>query len=313
MSNIDADRQTPQPQESKGQITISHTNDAGTLVHGTRREDGSRDALRAVRFKWSRNLSAWYMPNSRGRAAKRSRIAYLTEQLQAAGFEVQVEIDQYDAAEAFETLQTHDAERADAHADRGSREHARSDESNRASRAAVAGIVPGQPILVGHHSEGRHRRDLARSDRHMRASIDRTARGNRADARSSSALGRARRREDPVRMGRRIERLEKDERTLERRLRGAGEAPMTRGELADIKEEIAFLRQSIVDSGVKQYARGDLQPGDHVQIRGSWREVVKANPKTVSVKTAYTWPDKYPYYEVTDHRRPEQPSAPASA
>lgn len=31
------------------------------------------------------------------------------------------------------------------------------------SRAAVAGIPFGQPILVGHHSEGRHRRDVERS------------------------------------------------------------------------------------------------------------------------------------------------------
>lgn len=37
---------------------------------------------------------------------------------------------------------------------------------------SIAGIVPGQPILVGHHSEKRHRRDLARHDANMRASID---------------------------------------------------------------------------------------------------------------------------------------------
>ncbi len=34
-------------------------------------------------------------------------------------------------------------------------------------------LIPfGQPILVGHHSEKRHRRDLARIDRDMRAGID---------------------------------------------------------------------------------------------------------------------------------------------
>jgi Domain of unknown function (DUF3560) len=40
------------------------------------------------------------------------------------------------------------------------------------SRTAVAGIPLGQPILVGHHSEGRHRRDLARSESKMRLSIE---------------------------------------------------------------------------------------------------------------------------------------------
>jgi len=40
------------------------------------------------------------------------------------------------------------------------------------ARGAVAGIPPGQPILVGHHSEARHRRDLARHDANMRRAIE---------------------------------------------------------------------------------------------------------------------------------------------
>ena len=32
-------------------------------------------------------------------------------------------------------------------------------------------IVPGQPILIGHHSERRHRRDLENVDRNMGASV----------------------------------------------------------------------------------------------------------------------------------------------
>src|SRR5688572_11759230 len=40
------------------------------------------------------------------------------------------------------------------------------------AHAAVAGIPPGQPILVGHHSERRHRRDLDRHDRAMRAGFE---------------------------------------------------------------------------------------------------------------------------------------------
>jgi hypothetical protein len=315
MSSTDQTTDAPavEPGQEKPRLLISHTNDEGTLVHGTRREDGSREALRAASFKWSRNLRAWYMPQSRGRAAKRARIDYLKDQLEASGFVVQVEIELYDAVEAFDTLQTHDRERAEGYAERGAREHARSDNRYQAARAAVAGIPPGQPILAGHHSEAHHRRDLARSDRHMRASVEHDARGERSDARSASALARTLRREDPVRIGRRIERLEADQRSLERRLKGAGEAPIRRCELAEITQEIAYLRKRIADSGVKQYTSADLKPGDHVKIRGSWWKVAKANRKTVAVKTAYSWTDKHPYYEVTDHRRPEQPAAPATA
>lgn len=42
----------------------------------------------------------------------------------------------------------------------------------RAAHAAVAGIPFGQPILVGHHSERRHRRAIERADQNMRQSIE---------------------------------------------------------------------------------------------------------------------------------------------
>jgi hypothetical protein len=48
----------------------------------------------------------------------------------------------------------------------------RSNQAYQASREAVAHIPLGQPILVGHHSERRHRRDLERSDNAMRRSIE---------------------------------------------------------------------------------------------------------------------------------------------
>lgn len=47
-----------------------------------------------------------------------------------------------------------------------------SDRAYSASRSISENIPFGQPILVGHHSEGRHRRDLARIDSLMRKSIE---------------------------------------------------------------------------------------------------------------------------------------------
>lgn len=69
----------------------------------------------------------------------------------------------------------------------------RADKARAESSAAYAsshritdGIPMGQPILVGHHSEKRHRRDLARADATMRKSIDASDRAadlaHRADA-----------------------------------------------------------------------------------------------------------------------------------
>lgn len=43
----------------------------------------------------------------------------------------------------------------------------------RAGVDQIAGMIPfGQPILVGHHSERRHRRDIDRIDRGMRATVE---------------------------------------------------------------------------------------------------------------------------------------------
>lgn len=58
----------------------------------------------------------------------------------------------------------------------------------------IADMIPfGQPILVGHHSEGRHRRDLARIDSGMRRRIDAERKAeeqrNRADNIEAAAAG----------------------------------------------------------------------------------------------------------------------------
>jgi hypothetical protein len=301
----DAERPAaPEDTGAAGELVIAHSNSEGTLVHGTSRGDGSRDALRGAHFRWSRSLTAWYKPNTRGRAAKRATFEALRAALVDAGFTVTVEIEDFDAAEAFETLQGHGEERAAVHAGRAARETGRSDASYLASNEAVRGIEPGQPILVGHHSQRRHERDIARSHAHMSASVAHSRKAERAEGRAAEVQRQTRRRENPVVMGRRVERLERDQRTLERRLRGAGEAPNTRAELADIKTEIEFLQRAIAASGVKQYTRDDLQPGDKVQIRGRWDTVLKANPKTVEAQGVHGLRIKYPYYEITDHERP---------
>ena len=48
----------------------------------------------------------------------------------------------------------------------------RSDQKYEGARQIASGIPLGQPILVGHHSEGRHRRDLKRIDDGYRASFE---------------------------------------------------------------------------------------------------------------------------------------------
>lgn len=48
----------------------------------------------------------------------------------------------------------------------------KADAAHAAAHQIADGIPFGQPILVGHHSEGRHRRDISRMENSMRASVD---------------------------------------------------------------------------------------------------------------------------------------------
>lgn len=52
-------------------------------------------------------------------------------------------------------------------------------------REEVSGIPLGQPILVGHHSEGRHRRAIERADNAMRQSVEQDKRAGELRARAA--------------------------------------------------------------------------------------------------------------------------------
>lgn len=63
-------------------------------------------------------------------------------------------------------------ERRQRYLDAADKAAGRSESAAQRATGAIAGIPPGQPILVGHHSEGRHRAALRRHDGAMRKSID---------------------------------------------------------------------------------------------------------------------------------------------
>ena len=80
------------------------------------------------------------------------------------------------------------AERKEARIDRlesrAAKAQAESAASYNTARSIMDHIPTGQPILVGHHSEKRHRRDLDKIDRNMRKSVE-------ADEKASYYAGRA--------------------------------------------------------------------------------------------------------------------------
>ncbi|WP_331745483.1 DUF3560 domain-containing protein [Streptomyces virginiae] len=327
------------PEDFTG-IVLRHTRAGGTLAEGTARGDGSAEILKGRRFRWSRKLGCWYLRHSRDRAADRLTLNALAEALREAGHAVHITVRE-DVARTFGEAEADREQRAD---DRAERFSARADRAAGASKAAhaearrIGSAIPfGQPVLVGHHSEKRHRAALDRIDSNMRKGIDE---GNRAEhwaGRADAAAHYEQHRKDPARTLRRLKELEATLRGLEKLLAGESAfgaswditkpenvAELTRrhGETAD---EITHWREVIAKAeadGFKLWSRADFTKGDYARSRGRWYEVLRVNGASVTVPggpdiqpvidrntRAYSWDDRISYDEITGRMSAEDMAA----
>ncbi|MFI9026335.1 DUF3560 domain-containing protein [Streptomyces sp. NPDC053560] len=273
-------------------VTITHSRLEGTLIEGSVKGDGVWEVVKTRGFRSSRSVGL-YVPRSRDREADMWRINGAKAALEADGHTVTVEIDEearrtFAEAEDDRVQQAEDrAERYSGYADNAARSSdARHERANQIARR----FEGGQPILVGHHSEGRARRDQERIHTNMRASI---ADGKRADHwqnRVGAAENYEKHRKDPYRTLRRLEKLRAD---LRAQLRVHGEpdevgSPSDRhGRLVrDLREEIAYWEDIVAKAeaaGVKIWRPDDFAPGDYALYHGSWFQVARVNPKTLSI------------------------------
>lgn len=87
------------------------------------------------------------------------------------------------APNAYEAKQAARRERLEERAEKSERESA----TARREAERIGSAIPfGQPVLVGHHSEGRHRRDLGRIDRAMGRYIDESKKADELRRRAES-------------------------------------------------------------------------------------------------------------------------------
>ena len=106
------------------------------------------------------------------------------------------------------------AERFEEYSENASR---RAESADRAVRAIADHIPLGQPILVGHHSEARARKDAEKVQNGMRRIVDEMKRADYWKDRASASLHHARYLEKPAVRARRIKTIEADKRKQERR------------------------------------------------------------------------------------------------
>lgn len=202
-------------------ITISHDPADGTLVLGDPRPH--HQLVKAAGFRFSRRIGTdggWYFPHSRDKAPRVQLIERLAEQLRGVGFDVTVEID-----DEQRTTEEREADRVARLADRQAglerKAERKADEAagHFATVDRILDMIPaGQPILVGHHSERRHRRDLERMDRAMGRGVEAAAEAREAARRAESSRATQQHRESAPATKRRIDRLEAELRDIDRKL-----------------------------------------------------------------------------------------------
>lgn len=308
-------------------LTITHTHEAGTLIEGTRRGDGTAEILKANRWRWGRSIGAWYIPNSRDRLPQEHIISRTIAALEAAGYEVApAEIDHTarNTAEVEAGKIARQESRAEALAAKAERKAGQA-ATQWDRHAADVNRLPegGEPIKIGHHSANRHRRALDRAWNSLGNAVQADRDATRAEYRAQAAATTTAARYNPVTVANRIEKTAAQIRRLERDITAdrydpeTGYRPATEAEkaaraarlkpqLEELRDQLAYwqsIRNDQIAAGqATNYGPETVNKGDAVKIRGHWRRVVRANKKSVTVETDYSWTDRAPWAEIQDHR-----------
>lgn len=299
-------------------LTVSHDAHDGTVVLGTQRGDGSRTVLRTYGLRWGAKLGAWYLPNSRARAADQALLDALAAALRGAGFDVDVDVVDVSIADAEDARAQLAVDRAQRLRSRAERLQGRAEDRAATAHQVLDHIPPGQPILVGHHGEGRHRRALARADRAMHDAVEAAAGAQAAQRGAVAAEHAQRQRYTLPSIERRLDGLRADARSLQRRLDGTASplsGPAT-GDYLDrlreradqVSEAIAYWesqREAVIEAEQAHvWTAADFAKGDRVRtVRGLTATVRRVNAKTLTVHydvmpAAITNPLRY--YDVAD-------------
>ncbi len=291
-------------------ITITHTHAEATVAEGTSKGDGAGDILKINGFSF--RYGAWRIRGSRDRMAS-WRVKAAAEALRAAGFEVEVQTD--DTPRPTAEVEAERGERAADRADRfaGYAENAagRSQAAEANARRISDGIPFGQPILVGHHSEGRHRRDIARIDRGWERAAKEDRKAGHWSQRADTAEHSQQYRENIHVTLRRIGKLEADRRVILRNLAGEPADSPYRERIAphltQLDDQIARWKAHVEAAeadGVKVWRQTDFAKGDQVRDSFGWHPVLRVNPKSLTVPHYFIEgrTRTLPYDKVIGHR-----------
>jgi hypothetical protein len=167
-------------------------------------------------------------------------------------------------------------------------------------------IPPGQPILVGHHSEGRHRRDLARVDRYFEKAREEDEAAAYHEQRVKASASFERRTFNMATTLRRIQSLEADFRRYQRELDqqelrkkydrsvriSRKSLEYCEKQMDEVQEQLDYWKKVVAeheDQGLKVWGPDDFKAGERILAHGRPAVIVKVNPKTLRVKFDLEW------------------------
>lgn len=312
-------------------LTITHTHEAGTIIDGTARGDGTAEVLKANGWRWGRSITAWYIPMSRDHRPKHHIIDRTAAALEAAGFEVERNLDESvrSAAEVEAGKIARQQARVDALDAKADRKQAAADAAWERHERDVARLPEGgEPIKVGHHSERRHRNAIDRAHTSARRGIDAQKEADRVAERADAAGHTTAARYSVRTVANRIDKIEADLRRAARAVDADvydpehGYRPVTAvarqarierlaPKVAELRDQLAYwqgVRAEQVAAGTaRDYGPDAIAKGDSVLVLGQWRRVVRVNPKSVSVETGFSHSARAAYADIQDHRRDDVP------
>jgi hypothetical protein len=155
----------------------------------------------------------------------------------------------------------------------------------------ISGMIPmGQPILVGHHSERRHRRDLDRIDRNMQRTVEESREAQRLHQRAAASQRHQSRKHAPGAIYRRLEEIRKQYRSYQDATSEEGQRCK-----ALLEQEIARLEAELEAAGGLPADKIEVQKGDIILISSFTVRVARVNPKsyTCDLLTLPTHRGKY--------------------
>lgn len=310
-------------------LTISHTHADGTQLTGSRKGDGVLELVRPHGFTW-RRASGIHIQWSRDKPAQTRRIDSAAAALRAAGHDVTVTVDDTwrPAAEREADRAGRIEARVDRLDERAGLAAGRSAAASAAHDRIADGIPFGQPILVGHHSEGRARSDHSRMNTLTSRAHDEAGYAAHLAGRASGAAANEAAKQNPRAIARRIETLETEARDIARKLAGhtrnfrngadvivtvethgpaTGEWAVRLAERAAVvAEDIAHQRGKLAameESGAfVAWSPSNLAKGDEVRAGNGWYRVTRVNVKTVSLDSP-GWPRTMTWDGIHGRRR----------